>query len=198
MDNTVHGIDISHWNGAFDFAKAASENNKFCYAKATEGSDHVDIQYKRNKLEAPKHGILFGSYHFFRPVEDAKRQAEHFLSTIGPGAVGDLPPMFDWEVTDGVRNSQQIAGALTWLRLVEASFGKKPIIYTGPYFAKALGDLSVFKDYPLWIANYGVNHPKIPAPWLKYTFWQYSGSGGLDRDIYSGTLQELHTMAGVA
>lgn len=198
MDNTIHGIDLSHWNGVFDFAKAAAENNKFCYAKATQGIDYIDPQFKRNRSEALKNGILFGAYHFYKPSVSAKLQAEHFISTTGQITLGNLPSVIDWEVTDGVRNSQQIAGALEWLSMVETATGKKPIIYTGPYFAKALGDLSMFKSYPLWIANYGVNHPKIPAPWTKYTIWQYSSAGGIDRDVFNGSLQELHSMAGVS
>ncbi len=196
MDTTVHGIDISSYQGAFDFAKAQAENHKFCFIKATEGLSHIDHQFKRNWAEGPKHGILVGAYHFFHPADDAQKQAAHFLATINPLRPGDLPAVLDWESTDHVRNSQQIAGALEWLELVRAATGKTPIIYSGPSFLKALGDMTAFAKYPLWIAHYGVRQPTIHHPWMKYTFWQYSSAGKLDRDVFGGSLKELHELAG--
>ena len=43
-----------------------------------------------------------------------------------------------------------------------------------------LGDSQAFSNYPLWIANYGVEAPAVPANnWggKSWTFWQYSDDG---------------------
>jgi len=39
--------------------------------------------------------------------------------------------------------------------------------------------LAYFKQYPLWIANYGVDSPLVPAPWDKneWTLWQITDNG---------------------
>jgi len=56
---------------------------------------------------------------------------------------------------------------------------------------------TAFGKYPLWIADYGVSQPLIPAGWTKMTMWQYSDSNGaLDLDRFQGTLAELKTFAG--
>lgn len=198
MDLLVNGIDISHWQGTFDFAKASAEGNKFCFVKATDGSQYIDGQFRRNWSAGREHGLLVGAYHFFRPDEDAERQANHFLETVGPLPIGTLPCVLDWEVTGHVRNSQQVAGAQTWLRLVHEKTGVMPIIYTGPAFLKALGDMKAFAAYPLWIAHYGVKRPLVSRPWVRYTFWQYSSKGGIDRNLFNGTLQELRALAGIS
>ena len=47
---------------------------------------------------------------------------------------------------------------------------------------------------PLWIANWGVQSPTIPAAWAgNYAFWQYSStgttpgiSGNVDQDTVNG------------
>src|SRR3989304_316015 len=42
--------------------------------------------------------------------------------------------------------------------------------------------LNYFKQYPLWIANYGVTKPLVPKPWTEWTFWQFTDKG--DGSIY--------------
>jgi lysozyme len=119
-------------------------------------------------------------------------------------------------------NSQMIACAEVWLRTVEQETGRKPIIYSGPFFlrdrmADARGTLpSWASKYMLWIANY-LNHPirendlpLQPRGWANWTFWQYSESGMLDGiyntgrasltavdlNFFRGTLEELYALAG--
>ena len=72
----------------------------------------------------------------------------------------------------------------TYLDLLEAHYGVKPIVYTSHAFWTAHLDDS-FGDYPLWLAQYG---PKahIPPGWETWTFWQYSPEGsvpGISGDV---------------
>ena len=55
-----------------------------------------------------------------------------------------------------------------------------------------------FSTYPLWIAEYGVDQPKMPEGWTQWHFWQYSDSGqvngvagNVDLDVFNGTVEEL-------
>ncbi len=186
------GLDISHYQGAMDFSKIKAEGNDFCFFKATEGKTYVDSQFARNWSEGRKAGLIVGAYHFFRPVSDALVQAEHFLNVVGPRRDGDLPLVLDWEPTqDGVRNSVQATRALEFLKFIETARQEVPILYGSPNFLESFGDLKAFSKYPLWIAHYGVRHPRIPAAWANYSFWQMSDSGGIDRNVFNGSLIKL-------
>ncbi len=193
----VKGIDISKWQGKFDFNEAQANGYKFCFCKATEGSNVFDREFDRNWTEGPKYGFLVGAYHFFRPSVNATLQAEHFLDMIIELPSDALPCVLDWEVTDSVRNGEQIHGAKTWLEIVEKRTKKKPILYTSPSFADERGGLAEFKSYPLWIAHYGVSTPRVPKAWARYTFWQYSSEGSLDKNLFNGSMDELRALAGL-
>ncbi len=197
INGMIKGFDVSHHQGAFDFGKMAAQGHKFCFLKATEGTHFVDSQFKRSWDEAPRAGLYVGAYHFYRPQYEPAEQAAHFLKTVGPSRVGDLPCVLDLETTDHVRNGIIIAGALKWLQLVSSATGKDAIIYASPGFLKPLGDLEQFQKYPLWIANYGVNHPHVPAPWPNYTFWQYTDQHGLDLNVFNGDVTKLMALAKV-
>jgi nucleoid-associated protein YgaU len=184
------------------------------------------------------------------PRMDGTLQAETFLRKVKLEP-GDLPPVLDLEElkssapqkpkgTKGSKkgkgkkggrsmeaaglapNSQIIANAEKWLTKVEAETGRKPIIYSGPFFLKDRvsgpgGKPPKWaKDYILWIANYldhevGDNDlPIQPAGWADWTFWQYSETGlidgimnkegtkltGVDLNFFRGTLKELYELAG--
>jgi GH25 family lysozyme M1 (1,4-beta-N-acetylmuramidase) len=121
-------------------------------------------------------------------------------------------------------NSQMIACAEVWLRLVEQETGRKPIIYSGPAFLNSRmsgpngAPPSWAPKYMLWLANY-LNHPISdkdlpwqPKGWANWTFWQYSESGMLDGiyntgrlsltavdlNFFRGTLEELYALAGAS
>ena len=121
-----------------------------------------------------------------------------------------------------VPNAQIISSAEKWLSKVEAETGRKPIIYSGPFFLRdrvsgpAGQPPQWAKNYMLWIANY-LDHeirdndlPLQPKGWPDWTFWQYSEKGMLDGvlneegtqqtrvdlNFYRGTLEELYALAG--
>lgn len=55
-----------------------------------------------------------------------------------------------------------------------------PVIYSNPnWWQTCIGSTNPFGANPLWIANYGVSTPTIPAGWPGYTFWQSSNSATL-------------------
>src|SRR5262249_33476261 len=84
--------------------------------------------------------------------------------------------------------------------------GKKPIVYTGPFFfMSTLGGPAGFSSYPVWIANYGVTCPSVPASWSSFTLWQYDDMGAvpgvagnsIDHDIFNGSLADLTAFTGM-
>ena len=91
---------------------------------------------------------------------------------------GDLPPVLDVEVLDGVSKPTLIAGIKSWLFTVELHYGIKPILYTNlKFYNKYLA--GHFEGYPLWIARYNTRQP-ILACGSEWQFWQYGNRGQLD------------------
>jgi len=212
---TVPGIDVSYWDAGIDWPKVRATGQRFVFAKATEGDFHSDQTFGANWTGAKAAGLLRGAYHFFRANVDGKKQANRFIEYVkSANDLGELPPVLDLESHDGQRKEKIIERAKVWLDLVEAAFGKKPIIYSAQYFlqdyfSEAGGGPPVWaKDHPLWLAQYPNNYseeskPFLPRGWFKWTFWQYSEKGrvnginaSVNMNLFNGTLEELYQLAG--
>jgi lysozyme len=194
----VRGIDVSHYQGTIGWGSVVQAGMAFAFIKATQGTADVDPQFRANWSGAQAAGLLRGAYHFFEPGADPQQQAERFLSVVQTEP-GDLPPVLD--VEDSGDPAEILSGIQTWLDAVEQATGKTPILYTNPTFWTGLGS-SGFGRYPLWIAEYGVTAPKIPAGWSTWTFWQSSESssvsgiaGNVDSDLFQGTFLDLQQLA---
>jgi len=213
--DTVPGIDVSYWDAGIDWPKVRATGQRYVFVKATEGDFYADPTFDDNWLGAKKAGLLRGAYHFFRCNVDPKKQATKFIDYVRTvNDDGELPPVLDLESNDGQTKEKVISRAKTWLDLVEAAFGKKPIIYSGQYFLQDYfseaggGPPAWAKDYPLWLAQYPNNYvegmqPYLPRGWFKWTFWQYSEKGkvnginaSVDMNLFNGTLEEFYKFAG--
>jgi GH25 family lysozyme M1 (1,4-beta-N-acetylmuramidase) len=199
----VEGIDVSHWQGAIDWAKVAGAGKRFAIIKATDSDDFVDDRYAFNHANAKANGLWTGAYHFARPdssAGDAVGEADWFASHIGLSA-GDLIPALDLEQSGGLSVSALQAWVKTFLDRATSRTGVRPMIYTSPNFWKnSMGDSRALADAGykiLWIAHWGVSAPTVPAQnWggNGWTFWQYTSdgsvagiSGRVDLDRYNGT-----------
>lgn len=191
----VNGVDVSHWNGYVDWAAKKKAGYEFAMIKAEDvvrGQIIIDDTFKGNWKDSKDADILRGAYSFFHPSHNSKEQADR-LATLATGM--DLPPIIDWEVTDGTAESTDREAGLEFLIELENLTKKTPILYGGSYFLQALGLDSRFAKYPLWVAHYGVKCPLVPAPWMTWIFWQWTGSNGLDRNEFNGSLDQLKTFA---
>jgi GH25 family lysozyme M1 (1,4-beta-N-acetylmuramidase) len=213
---TVPGIDVSYWNAGIDWPKVRATGQRYVFAKASEGGSYADPTFDDNWRGAKTAGLLRGAYHFFRCNVDPKKQATKFIDYLqSMNDNGELPPVLDLETNDGQTKDKIIDRAKTWLDLVEAAFGKKPIIYSRQYFLQDYfsevggGPPSWAKDYPLWLAQYPNQYipgtqPSLPRGWFKWTFWQYSEKGRInginakvDLNVFNGSLEDLYKFAGV-
>jgi lysozyme len=212
---TVPGIDVSYWDSGIDWPKVRATGQRYVFIKATEGDSYADPTFDDNWRGAKAAGLLRGAYHFFRSNVDPKKQATKFIDYVkSMNDNGELPPVLDLETPDGQTKEKIISRAKTWLDLVEAAFGKKPIIYSGQFFLQdhfselGGGPPSWAKDYPLWLAQYPNTYvegsqPFLPRGWFKWTFWQFSEKGVInginakvDLNLFNGTLEELYKFAG--
>lgn len=190
VDFAVEGIDVSHYQSHIDWPTVADQGMQFAFVKATEGATHVDSLFCRNWDEMRQAGLVRGAYHFYRPRTPAELQAIQFIHRVEL-APGDLPPVLDVEVLDGVSNDLLLDGLRTWLFLAELHYGVKPILYTNlKFYNRHLA--GHFTDYPLWIARYNEREPVL-ACGSAWDFWQYGNRGTLpgidgyvDFNVFSG------------
>ena len=202
-DYNVHGIDISHYQGAIDWQELAPTQNdvfpiRFMFLKATEGGDLVDKTFEENFQTAKDYGFIRGAYHYFIPTTDARKQAQFFINRVKL-LPGDLPPVLDVEVSPKRNNQQQFTQSVkTWLEVVEAYYGVTPILYASYKFREKYLSDTVFNRYPYWIAHYYVDSVRYQGRW---DFWQHTDAGTVpgikekvDLDIFNGSLEQLQEL----
>jgi lysozyme len=213
--STVPGIDVSYWQSGIDWPKVRATGQRFVLIKATEGEAYTDPTFENHWLGAKTAGLLRGAYCYFHSTQDAKKQADRFISTVKAlNDPGELPHAVDLEIAGGISREKIIAKVKIWLDQVEQAFGRKPFIYSSVSFLETSfselggGPPAWAKDYPLWLAWYPDQYaagmpPLMPLGWFKWTFWQYSKKGAVnginekvDMDVFNGTLEELYKFAG--
>ncbi|HTR49769.1 MAG TPA: GH25 family lysozyme [Kofleriaceae bacterium] len=202
---TVHGMDVSSYDTVTDWNAAKAAGIDFAFVRASDGTQYPDPDFAKYWAGARSAGVIRGAYQYFRPDEDPIAQADLLLTAAGPYQAGDLPPVLDLEVADGLSTDQVTAAARAWVDHVQAAIGRPPIVYAGLYSWPSLTEGADFTTSPLWIAQYTTAAcPDIPSPWTRWLFWQdsstgssagVSGTGALDVDVFSGTLDDLVAFA---
>ena len=183
------GIDISNVQGARFPWTAERGKIAFGMCKATEGLTYTDADFAGNwdSMRTLDRMMPRFAYHFLHPWQDPVAQARRFVGAVQ--AQGLLPGdnfVLDTEVTGGLPPAQVAAAGVSFLRCVnELAPGHRVLIYTYPSFAAA-GNCAGMGAWFLWVADYGVTRPAVPAPWTAWTFWQFS-SAPIDRDCFNGT-----------
>lgn len=195
------GIDVSRWQGEVDWNQVASQGYRFAVIRATVGDYYTDPRFYENWRGAHEAGLLVSAYHVVKPKQPVDAQIDRFFDVLDERN-SDLPLVLDVELADGktpaiVTNVVQQCAAL-----VEEKSGRKPIIYTGKWF----WDPNVlrcqnWRDYDLWIANYGAPAPTLPADWSEWVLWQFSETGSVegvssratDLNWFNGTYEDLLT-----
>ena len=219
---SVSGVDVSRFNGTINWGKVSRAKIRFAFVQASRGKGQdctvrasrcgPDELYARNYRRANAHGIRVGAYHRAfvggddptSIVADAKQEAKVFLSEVGEVRSGDLKPALDLEQPfEDLNPSQLRLWTRTWLDRVESATGIAPLIYTNKTSWAATGDTTEFAiaGHPLWVANWDVKAPAVPAAnWAGYgwSVWQYSSTGNVrgieghvDRNTVRGGLGPL-------
>ena len=182
-DKTL-GIDTSHWNGYFDFAKAKSKGVKFviqkiCDVNSSGTAMFYDIKAEQNYIAAKGKGLIFGGYAWLNPFFDVNAQAQFYINWYKSHDV-DFPPILDFEDTHFTNANDYISKAQQWLSIVFQSTGRMPIIYTAEWFMSKFNRANTawMGQYHLWVAHYTARtYPTIPREWFAYKIWQYSDRG---------------------
>ena len=194
----IYGIDISrhqhekgrqrfaiNWNQLRITSLGQRHNTEgqtfpisFIYLKATEGTTIKNRYFAADYLQARRHHIKVGAYHFFSLKSTAAEQARYFLknATIRHD---DMPPVLDVEPSEA--QVKRIGGDAVlmqrirqFMQIVEQRTGKRPILYVSQMFIRNhMKDARDIKErYNVWIARYSQYRPDV-----KLAFWQLCPDG---------------------
>jgi GH25 family lysozyme M1 (1,4-beta-N-acetylmuramidase) len=197
------GIDVSRFQNTIVWPSVAGAGVRFAFVQASRGSGTdctvkpaqcgADPYFAVNRTGAESSGIRVGAYHrafasgstLEAARADAVAESEVFLTTVGSLQSGELIPVLDVETPfTGMTATTLRAWIRVWVKRVSRRLGRKPMIYTNATSWAATGNTKEFAKakYPLWVAQWGVNRPSVPAQnWAGhgYSVWQYTSSGSV-------------------
>ena len=187
----VHGIDVARFQNDIDWNTARRAGVNFAFIKATEGGDLKDINFDSHWQGAGQAAVKRGAYHFYYFCTPPEDQARWFIRNV-PKTGGMLPPVLDMEWNPFSPTCAHVRPPAAdvrdqmrrWLRVVEAHYGQRPIIYTTPKFYRE-NDLGRFRGYDFWLRT-TAKTPAETYPGQTWRFWQYSATGivpGIDGDV---------------
>jgi GH25 family lysozyme M1 (1,4-beta-N-acetylmuramidase) len=211
----VGGIDISshdHRHHRVYWRTETAAGSEFVYVKATEGKTYINPHFAADYKAARAAGRFVGAYVYARPDRgDPVGQAEHFLRHARfTRDAQTLVPFVDLEWPYGgiqaddcydLNPEQMRAWIRAFIDRIQAGIGRKPMIYTNTFWWNpCTGNDTSYGDYPLDIANYTKNEPKLPAGWTTFALWQYQPGNPTkryshDRDVVNGGLAGLRALA---
>lgn len=182
------GIDISRWQGMYDFEQALREGIRFVIFRCGGADDknigmYYDSTYRRNYAECARLGIARGVYYLLdaSSTEEAAEQARHCLSLI-EGMKLQLPVFAD------VEGEALDADNLTEIINTFCEVIKKAGYAAGVYASASplinLIDVKAIKEAgnDVWCASYTAEKPEIG---VDIDIWQYGGgSDNFIRDVH--------------
>ena len=191
--SSYKGIDISNWQGSIDFSQVKNSGTQIVYILASQGNYFIDSYLQEFYNGAISNGLLVGFYHFFDPAVSVESQAEYFINAI-KGLTSNCKLVLDLEKAGSYGASELSKLAVEFLEKVKELTDTEVAIYTYVSFANNnIVSGYGLENYPLWIAEYGVNSPKGNPIWgNSYAGWQYSDTGSVagingnvDMDVFT-------------
>jgi len=179
--NPIFGIDVSKWQGIFNFAKAKSEGVKFAilragYTGSLDGISKVkDSKFELFYKNAKANDILVGAYWYSRATtyEAGKKEAEYMYENCLKGKQFEYPIYIDiedtkYQIKAGKKSvTEAIKGFCEYLEPKGYYVG----IYANSNWFKNYIDTDSLKRYDKWIANWGKSKPTSPEAGM----WQFGG-----------------------
>jgi Glycosyl hydrolases family 25 len=195
MKVALTGVDVSNWQGDFDWTQAKSKGWSFGAAKATEGTSFVDPQFTDNFAEMKQAGLARIAYLFLHPAASALKQCILFDKVIQSAgfSVGDLIAV-DSEVTDGASPGQIATVTFNVAYYMALKYRCSPFIYTYQDFTSNLQHPDM-GNFPLWRADPGGVTMPPPSPWTQVAMDQYATAPQDQDRAYFSTKLQLERLA---
>lgn len=171
------GIDVSRWQGDFNFKQAVAEGVQFAILKAGggDGGLYKDSQFEDNYAKCKQLNLPAGAYFFGKAttVERAKEEADYFLSLL-KGKKFEMPVYYDVE-KDMLKVEKNLLTdiCLAFMDRVESA-GYFTGIYGNPdSFTNHLDDKRLM-HFCHWVAYWSTSMPKLKSG-MSVGIWQYGG-----------------------
>ena len=179
------GIDVSRWQGDFNFANAKNnEGVEFAIIKAGGGDDglYKDSRFEDNYRKCMECGLPKGAYFFgnAKSVADAKKEAEYFISILS-GKKYEYPVFYDVEgkmITDNDRAT--LTGIVKAFCSTMEVAGYWVGIYSSESFFNSEMNDGELTRYSHWVARWGKCKP-APSSGAETQMWQFGGETNLIR-----------------
>ena len=167
--------DVSKWQGAVDWTKAARELD-FCILRAQYGHEKIDERYLEYARGCEAMGIPYGAYSYclFDDVETAREEARFFAERVK-----DTHPLYlvlDLE-TGGVKARDIRAEVSAYIAELRALGHSRVGLYIAHNAYNAY-NIDVSEADFIWIPRYGSNsgNPE-KRPDFPCDLWQYTSNG---------------------
>lgn len=176
------GIDVSKYQGNFDFKKAIKEGVEFAILRAgVTGSlgKGKDAKFERNYKMCKELGLPIGAYYYskFTTVAKAKEEANYFLKLL-KGKQFEYPVYLDIESANQKKVSKRVLtdGVKAFCEVLENAG-----YYVGIYSFKSFIDDYLYDNelsaYDHWIAQWA----KKCSYKKDYGMWQFGGESNYIR-----------------
>lgn len=182
------GIDISRWQGMYDFEQAKKEGIEFAIFRCGGADDknigmYYDSTYRRNYAECARLGIARGVYYLLdaSSTEEAAEQARHCLSLV-EGMKLQLPVFAD--VEGEALDADNLTEIINRFCEVIKGAGYDAGVYASASPLINLIDVKAIKEAgnDVWCASYTAEKPEIG---VDIDIWQYGGgSDNFIRDVH--------------
>ena len=167
------GIDISTWQGNFNFQQAKNEGVKFVIIRGAY-SLNKDNRFEENYKEAKEIGLNVGIYQYTMAttIEEALAEAKYLEENILNNKKFELPIYLDIEndIYKRMTQTQVSSIAKAWLNYLEGK-GYFVGIYSNKSFLENYLDEDLKKDYAIWVAQWAEECTYKGS----YGMWQFGG-----------------------
>ena len=176
----MKGIDVSHNNGAVDWASVKSSGCEFAMIRVGYGKNTLDRQFYNNVNGALKYGFKIGVYHYSYAltVADAKKEADFIVKILKQcgltpekliGVYYDMEDADGYKARHGMPNRQTITNICSVVINALWRAGYTAGVYANDDWLRNKIDLSQLGGCALWLAE-----PGKPRPSRKCNIWQYT------------------------
>ncbi len=155
-DNTIKGIDVSHYQGNINWSQVKSEGISFAMVRLGHGSQKLDTKYAANMKGAASVGIPTGVYFYSKAQSEAQAisDAQYVIDNMR-GYNISYPVAIDLE-----DSSQAFLGTSGITAIAKAfcdeirAAGYTPMVYCNTNWAKNYIDFNALPGVERWIAQY--------------------------------------------
>jgi lysozyme len=194
MAGFARGIDVSNFDGQFDWAGTSGLSFGICRAGqglGAAGTNSPDPFLSWNWPRIKAKGLARGAYHFLDPRLDGAAQASYFVETVSAVGLETTDMLWLDNETTGASAAAVAACARAFMaKLVSLRPHNPRGVYSYWDFITS-GNCAGLGSYPLWLAIYQTATPGAPAPWTSWKFWQSGTASDHDDDFFSGSAADL-------